>query len=143
MKSMFPALTIVALLAGGSAAAAQSPAPFTYSLPLRDGTATLTVNFHTEKGTMVACTPEQVAWIGKRSQEHLTEMVPALEARMFSRHDKPGTVLNIDLDAACYDNGFMGLGGFARGTEAIVLGYEESKLGGDWGPFKQDKVQTQ
>ena len=63
---------------------------------------------------MVDCTPEQVDWIGKRSEEHLTEMLPALEARLFSRHDAPGTVVNVELDAACYDGGFMGLGGYAK-----------------------------
>ena len=114
---ILPAVAILALL-GASAAAAQSTKPYEHSVPLRDSTAKLTVTFHADRDTMVECTPEQVDWIGKRSEEHLTEMLPALEARLFSRHDAPGTVVNVELDAACYDGGFMGLGGYAKGDDA-------------------------
>jgi hypothetical protein len=130
---ILPAVAVLALLSA-SAAAAQSTKPYEHSMPLRDSTAKLTVTFHADRDTMVECTPEQVDWIGKRSEEHLTEMLPALEARLFSRHDAPGTVVNVELDAACYDGGFMGLGGYAKGEDAIVLAYEESVIGGEWGP---------
>jgi hypothetical protein len=127
----------LALLLAGPAAA-QSFDPYVYSVPLRDSTAQVTVTFHADKAQMVACTPEQVAWIGKRSEEHLTEMLPALEARLFSRHDGPGTLVNVEFDAACYDGGFMGLGGYSRGDEKIFLAYEESTLGGEWGPASNE-----
>lgn len=132
MRLIAPALAALALL--GGSALAQSVEPYVHSVPLRDSTAQVTVTFHADRDTMEACTPEQVEWIGKRSEEHLTEMLPALEARLFSRHDKPGTLVNVELDAACYDGGFMGLGGYARGDEKIFLAYEESQVGGEWGP---------
>lgn len=129
---ILPAAALFALFAGG--VAAQSPDPIEHAVPLRDSTAKVTVTFHSSRDTMVECTPEQVEWIGKRSEEHLTEMLPVLEARLFSRHDEPGTVVNVELDAACYDGGFMGLGGYAKGLDAIFLAYEESVIGGEWGP---------
>jgi hypothetical protein len=132
-RRIAPALAALIFLAAGSATA-QSLDPFVYSTPLRDSTAQVTVTFHADKAQMVACTPEQVAWIGERSKEHLTEMLPALEARLFSRHDAPGTLVNVEFDAACYEGGFMGLGGYSRGDEKIYLAYEESQLGGEWGP---------
>ena len=132
MRRISPALVALALLGGG--AVAQSAEPVVYSTTLRDSTAQVTVTFHSDRDTMLECTPEQVAWIGKRSEEHLTEMLPALEARLFSRHDGPGTLVNVELDAACYEGGFMGLGGYARGDEKIFLAYEESQIGGEWGP---------
>jgi hypothetical protein len=132
LTRIIPAALAIVISAGG--VAAQSFDPFVHSVPLRDSTAQVTVTFHADKAQMVACTPEQVAWIGERSKEHLTEMLPALEARLFSRHDGPGTQVNVELDAACYEGGFMGLGGFARGDEQIFLAYEESLLGGEWGP---------
>jgi hypothetical protein len=127
---ILPALVLCPLVTG--AALAQDP--FTYSTPIRDSTAQVTVTFHADRDTMVECTPEQIAWIGKRSEEHLTEMLPALEARLFSRHDPAGTLINVELDAACYDGGFMGLGGYAKGKDAIYLAYEESLIDGEWGP---------
>jgi hypothetical protein len=127
---IFPALLLAPLLAG--AALAQDP--YVHSVPLRDSTAQVTVTFHADRDTMVECTAEQINWIGKRSEEHLTEMLPALEARLFSRHDPAGTLINVELDAACYEGGFMGLGGYAKGKDAIFLAYEESLLEGEWGP---------
>lgn len=133
MSRIFYALAFVPLFSAASAAA-QTLEPYTHSVPLRDSTAMVTVTFHGDKSGMVECTPEQVEWIGQRSEEYLTELLPVLEARLYSRHDEPGTVVNVELDAACYEGGFMGLGGYARGDEKIVLAYEESLLGGEWGP---------
>lgn len=133
IRRFVPVLAVATLLGAGSAAA-QSVAPYVHSVPLLDSTAQVTVTFHTSKATMVACTPEQVEWIGKRSQEHLTRMLPALEARLFSRRDPAGTLVNVEFDAACYEGGYMGLGGYAKGDEKIFLAYEESLLDGEWGP---------
>ena len=122
----------VAALSSVAPASAQDDAVST--LPLRnDSSAQITVTFHDDRETMVTCTPEQVASIEERSVERTEAIVPALNARLVSRKDDAGTVVEVLLDAACYDGGIMGLGGFGRGDENILMAYEEAtEPGGDW-----------
>lgn len=123
-----------AWLAAGPALAAE---PLTQSLPLGSSTAEVTVTYHDDRPTMIACTPEQVAMIGARSLEHLTTLLPVLGARTIARHDPAGSRIAVLLDAACYEGGFMGLGAYGRGDEKIALPYEESTDGMAWGPPKK------
>lgn len=135
LTARLPILLSALMLGVSGTAAAQQP-EFTHSVPVRNATAELHIAFHAagEGEGIVDCTSEQRDWIGKRGVEHLTTISPALAARVVSRKDPAGTVVAVDLDAACYEGGVMGLGGFGRGSEAILMPYEESTLGGEWGP---------
>jgi hypothetical protein len=68
-------------------------------------------------------------------------MSTALAARSVGRGDPAGTEVKVELDAACYEGGFMGLAGLARGSEKIQFAYEESTLGGEWGPPTDQPIQ--
>lgn len=116
---------------------------FTHSVPIGKATAELTVDFHDESETMVTCTPEQVEKIGARGVERLTTLLPALNARVLSRHDPDGTVVRVLLDAACYEGGIMGMGGYGRGEEKIALAYEEARIEGEWGPPIEEPAPAQ
>ncbi len=108
--------------------------PFTQDVPLGKGTARVVVDFHDDHEAMVACSPEQIEWIGAHGIEKLTAILPVLNARLMSRRDPPGTTVEVLLDAACYDGGIMGMAGYGRGEEKIAMAYEESTLGGEWAP---------
>jgi hypothetical protein len=134
LTARLPVLFAALMVGVGGTAAAQPE--FVHSVPVRNATAELHIAFHAlgEGEGIVDCTAEQREWISKRGVEHLTTISPALAARVVSRKDPAGTVIAVDLDAACYEGGMMGLGGFGRGKEAILMPYEESTLGGEWGP---------
>lgn len=134
---LFAALTLV----GAGAASAAAEDEFIYDLAIRNLTEKLVISFHSDKDTMVACTEAQRAAIGARGIERLTTMSKALAARSVGRGDPPGTTLTVELDAACYEGGFMGLAGLARGAEKIQFSYEEALLGGEWGPPTDQPVQ--
>lgn len=133
-RRLIAALTAATLtLALSPAAAAQED--FTHSLELRNGQVELIVTYHDDRETMVTCTPDQHAAIGARSIERVTALLPALNARLISRKDPDGTTIEVLLDAACYEGGIMGLGGYGRGDERIAMVYEETTdPEAGWGP---------
>lgn len=133
------ALTLV-VSTTAAVASAESPPPFTKSVPLDHSTATLTVDFHDDQPTMVPCTPEQAASIAARAAERLEELLPVLYARMLAKKLPEGSDVQVLLDAACYDGGIMGLAGYGRGEEKIRLAYEESKDGEEWGPLRRPTI---
>ncbi len=139
-KAVVLACLSFALLPLGSAGAQEEP--FVGSLPLRDYTAELTIDFHDDKATMVPCTLEQVSMIGARGMERLEELLPAIGARLVGRKAAAGESVQVLLDAACYQDGIMGLGGYGRGEEEVTLAYEESTDGETWGPARRG-VQTE
>jgi hypothetical protein len=114
--------------------------PFTQSTDVRNGKAELTVTFHEDKPTMVACTPEQAKMIGDRAGVHLKDWLPVVGARLVSRHSAPGSVVAVLLDAACFEGGIMALAGVGRGEEKFTLAYEESTDGKAWGPMKRKTI---
>jgi hypothetical protein len=128
-----------ALLASPAASAAQED--FVHDLKVRDITEQLVIAFHEGAERMLPCTPEQRDWIGKRGVERLETMSLALHARSLGRGDPDGTVVKVELDAACYEGGFMGLAGLGRGAEKILFPYEESLIDGEWGPSTDKPVQ--
>ena len=132
-----PAVLALALLAAAPALAIE---PFTQSTDVRNGKAELTITFHEDKPTMVACTPEQAKMIEDRAATHLTDWLPVLGARLVARHAASGTVLKVLLDAACFEGGIMALTGVGRGDEKITLAYEESTDGKVWGPPKRRTI---
>jgi hypothetical protein len=119
------------------AQAAGNPEPFTKSVPLDHSTATVTVAFHDDVAPMVTCTADQAASIGARAAERLEELLPVLYAHLLAKKLPQGTDMQVLLDAACYEGGIMGLGGYGRGEEKITLAYEESTDGKEWGPMKR------
>lgn len=137
-------LVVLAVLAAASATtvacAAGNPDPFTKSVPIDHSTATVLVDFHDDQPPMVDCTPEQAASIGARAAERLDELLPVLYARMRAKKTPEGSDIQILLDAACYEGGIMGLGGYGRGDEKITLAYEESTDGKEWGPMKRTPI---
>jgi hypothetical protein len=141
MKTRVLSLIAVSTLMAVGAASAAAQDEFTHELKVRDITEQLVISFHAEAEKMVPCTPEQRDWIGQRGIERLTTMSKALVARSVGRGDPDGKVLKVELDAACYEGGFMGLAGLGRGDEKILFPYEESVLEGEWGPSTDKPVQ--
>ena len=140
MKTTLLSLIAATLLTAGAASAAAED-DFVHELKVRDFTEQLVISFHDGAERMLPCTPAQRDWIGKRGVERLTTMSKALSARAVGRGDADGTVLKVELDAACYEGGFMGLAGLGRGAEKILFPYEESVIDGDWGPSTDKPVQ--
>ncbi len=134
---LLAALPLALLATAGPALAVD---PFTASVPVRDGTAEVSVTFHDDRATMVTCTKEQADIIGARALERLTELLPVLSARLVSKGGGPGAKLEVLLDAACYEGGIMALGAYGKGEEKIRLAYEESTDGKEWGPPKRVTV---
>lgn len=141
MKTWIPALGVIGALLGAGAASAAAEDAFTYELTVRNITEQLIITYRVGKETMLACTPEQRGQIEARGIERLNEMSKALFARSLGRGDPAGTTVKVELDAACYEGGFMGLAGLGRGAEKIEFPYEEKKLGGEWGPPTDQPVQ--
>jgi hypothetical protein len=134
-------LTLIAIALAGTSTASAAAQDFTHELTVRDYTEQLVISFHEDGEKMIPCTEEQRDWIGKRGIERFTTMSKALGARAVGRGDADGTVLKVELDAACYEGGFMGLAGLGRGAEKIAFPYEESVLEGEWGPSTDKPVQ--
>lgn len=127
-------LTFVALALGALPVAAQEP--LVVEKAIKDGiSAKVTVTIHSDKAKMVACTDVQLGELNARAEHHLTELTPVLLARVISRKDPSGTVLAINLDAACYDGGIVALAGYGQAGEDVLIPYEEKTGEGDWGPM--------
>ena len=131
------ALLALAMLGASPALALE---PFTQSTPVRNGSAQLTITFHEDTPTMVACTPEQAQMIEARAGTHLTDWLPVFGARLVARKAADGAVFQVLLDAACFDGGIMALTGVGRGDEKITLAYEEATDGKTWGPAKRQTI---